>query len=484
MNAWGWKIALAACGLALICGCRVHRIQPCTSPCIEMPQTFYEEEAGTPWCAAWWEEFQDPELNCVIACAFQRNLSIQQAWNRLVQARADICIANSQRLPQVDMIVNGNKTYGDSFGGAFVPGGEFGFGGGELEGGASRFLIAGQLAYEVDIWKKIDSEVQSACLEYRATKDDLDATALMLTGTIADLWFTIQEQRALLKLLYEQIEANQTQLELIELRFVVGQSSALDVYQQRLTLAETESEVPPVKSRLRTSINQLQVLLAEAPDGTFSEEPQDLTIKLPPFPCLGTPWHLMQNRPDLRAAHRRLVAADYDVATAVADRLPQLDLFVDGSLLTRTFNQFFQNQSLSIAGNLIAPLLDGNRRLCEVQKREAIVWELLNNFGDTFLVAVQEVEDALVQEKEQITLLEALEHQREISDATLRESQLRYINGLTNYLDVIAAITALQNVERRIIAEKKNLLLFRANLYRALGGAFELSACRDTVCSG
>jgi len=478
MRVWGLKAVFAASCVLVISGCKIHHVQQCPTPCVEIPQTFHQEQDGEPWCYEWWTEFQDPELNCIMECAFRQNLSVQQAWNRLIQARADVCIANSLRYPQVDLIINGTKTYGDNVDGGVAPGGEFGVGGGEVEGGFSRILLSGELAYEVDIWRKIDSQVQAACLEYRATKDDLDATALLLSGTVTELWFTIQEQRALLKLLEEQIKSNRTQLELIELRFMVGQSSALDVYQQRLTLAETESQVPPVKSQLRTSINQLQVLLAYAPDDTFSEEPHDFDLELPPFPCLGTPWHLMQNRPDLRAAQRRLVAADYEVAVAIADRLPEFDFFLSGSLLTRTFNQFFQNQALSIAGNMLAPLLDGGRRECEVEKRRAIVWERINGFGDTFLVAVREVEDAIYQEQEQIHLLEALDNQLEISESTLRESQLRYINGLTNYLDVIAAITALQNVERRIITEKKNLLIFRANLYRALGGSFELS------CSG
>ncbi|NGX58398.1 MAG: Toluene efflux pump outer membrane protein TtgI [Chlamydiae bacterium] len=459
----------------LMGGCRLHNVQKCPTPCVEIPETFNEEQDGEPWCFAWWEEFQDEELNGIMECALQRNLTIQQAWNRLVQNRADVCIANADRYPQIDLILNGAKTFGDTgLGTGFVPGEEFGSGGGVVESDFSRILLSGQLAYEVDIWRKIDSQVQAACQEYRATREDLDATALTLSGTITELWFTIQEQKGLLKLLNEQIKANKTQLELIELRFTVGQSSALDVYQQRLTLAETQSQIPPVRSQLKTSMNQLQVLLAYAPDNTWSEDPADFDIELPPFPCLGTPWHLMCNRPDLRAAQRRLVASDYEVAVAIADRLPQLDFLMSGDLLTRTFNQFFQFQSLTIVGNLIAPLIDGGRRRCEVEKRRAVVWERLNSFGDTFLVAISEVEDAIVQETEQLNLLEDLENQLEISEATLRESQLRYMNGLTNYLDVIAAITALQNVERRIISEKKNLLIFRSNLYRALGGSFEL----------
>ncbi len=489
MVKWVGKISLATALVAMVLSCSVYDVRCPPCPCIDIPEDYNSEEKGQPWCFAWWEEFNDPELNAVIASAFERNLTIQQAWNRLLQSRASVCIANSQHFFQVDLNVNGTKTLSNNgaggFGGGFVPGDEFGFGGGGFQGGFSRFLISGQLAYEVDMWRKIDSEVQAACLEYRATKDDLDATALMLTGTITELWFTIEEQRALLKLLDEQIEANKTQLELIELRFTVGESSALDVYQQRLTLAETESQVPPVRSRLKTTINQLQVLLAFSPGSVMlSEEPKEFSLALPSFPSLGTPVQLLQNRPDLRAAQRRLIAADYEVAVAVADRFPQIGFFLDGTLLTQTLNQLFQQQFLSIAGNLLAPLFDGNRRLCEVERRKAVVWELLNGFGDSFLVAMQEIEDAVVQEQQQILLLEALKHQESISKDTLRESQIRYINGLTNYLDVIAAITSLQEVQRRIITEKKNLLLFRAHLYRALGGRFNLAPCFDSSCAG
>jgi outer membrane protein, multidrug efflux system len=466
-------------------GCKVHNVHQCPTPCTDIPESF-SESGDAVQCLPWWEEFDDENLNCIMDCALAHNLDVQQAWNRLLQAKAQVCIDNSARYPQIDALVNvrtsANQGSLRNFGGfAFDGADEFedfgGIGGG---GGFSQLFLSGQLEYEIDLWRKIDSRVRASCKEMQATREDLDATALTLSGTVTDLWFTILEQKALLKLLAEQIESNETQLELIELRFTVGQSSALDVYQQRLTLSQTKSEVPRVRSMLKTSLNRLQVLLGRPPSQAWVEEPEDFAAALPPFPTLGTPWDLMQNRPDLRAARDRLMAADYEVAVAIADRFPQLRLLSSGDLITTEFVQFFERQTLSIAGSLLAPLFDGKRRKCEVARRRAILWERMNAFGESFLTALREVEDAIAQEKEQLALLEDLGDQLEISENTLRESQMRYLQGLTSYLDVIAAITALQNAQRRIISEKKTLLTYRSNLYRALGGSFVLTSCGET----
>ena len=119
---------------------------------------------------------------------------------------------------------------------------------------------------------------------------------------------------------------------------------------------------------------------------------------------------------------------------------------------------------------MITPLVDGGRRRNEVVRQKARVQELLDRFGQTYLTALREIEDALVQERQQRELIRNLERQMTIAQSTLDVSRSRYTHGLIDYLNVLVAVQSLQALQRRVISERKTLLSRRAELYRALGG--------------
>ena len=164
------------------------------------------------------------------------------------------------------------------------------------------------------------------------------------------------------------------------------------------------------------------------------------------------------------------MAADYDVAVAVADRFPRLNLTLSYDFSATEINELFTREVGTILGNFMAPIFDAGRRRCEADRRKAIVCERLDAFGQATLDAVAEVEDAIVNERYRLDLLALLDEQLQISRQNLTEARSRYLNGLNDYLTVIAAVQVLQGVERRIVTEEKNLLSNRAVLYRALGG--------------
>jgi outer membrane protein TolC len=126
---------------------------------------------------------------------------------------------------------------------------------------------------------------------------------------------------------------------------------------------------------------------------------------------------------------------------------------------------------VSLFGEAIAPLVDWGRRKAEVDKRKAIIKEEIARYSQAYLVAIEEVENALWQEKEQVELIKALDEQFRISKATLSESRNRYIQGLSDYLPVLTALQALQRLERDILLQQRQLISIRILLYRALGGS-------------
>ena len=388
--------------------------------------------------------------------------------------------------PQVDLRSGASRTHqvdrdpGEFFGGLGGLGGQGGvggLGGGGGQGGAStqilnldRYFVSYGLSYEIDLWKRVASRYRAAELEYDASRQDIEATALLLTGSVVDVWLILQEQKALLHLLQEQIQVSQSLLELTEVRFGVGAGSAVDVLQQRQQLEATKAEIPVVRSRLNTSYNRLAVLLGATPGSLDTLTPDGVLPDLPPFPKLGAPAVLLTARPDLRAAQLRLQAADFRVATAVAERLPRLALDLSYEFSARSFSTAFRQEVGSLVGNLLMPVIDGGRRRNQVLRQKAVTQELLDRFGQVYLEALLEIEDALVRERFQIELITNLENQIYLAEATLQESQSRYVYGLINYVTVLIAVQSLQGLQRRLITEKRVLLSNRTSLYRALGG--------------
>lgn len=457
-------------------GCTVHHITDFQYPPVSVPDAFLNDQPGVGNISEWWKEFDQPDLDELVAQALVNNMDIRQAWSRLDQAQATLCIARSALYPQLSLApsVEYNSVLDRPT---------------KVNKSEVDYLLEPTLKYEVDLWKKIDSTVKSAKLQTKVSWEDLEATALVLSGAVTDLWFIIQEQQALIKLINYQIEVSETLLEIVELRFHIGEASALDVYQQRLQYEEVKSQLIPVENRLKTATYELHVLLGIPPEERMCPELVLERIKLPAFPDLGTPDGLLCRRPDLRSAYFNLESADYDVAVAVANMFPQLTLDFSYLFVADKIQHIFEHQAGDLAANIFQPLFDGFRRCCEVRRREAIVDELLSEFGAVFLAALREVEVAIVTERSQIQLIEQIDKEIGISRLYLDEARLRYSRGLNDYLQVINAIQSLQSLQRRVVRENTVLLTNRSKLYRALAGpciigcADRAPKCEITQCS-
>jgi outer membrane protein TolC len=191
--------------------------------------------------------------------------------------------------------------------------------------------------------------------------------------------------------------------------------------------------------------------------------------------ALRLPADLLKRRPDVRRAQLSLAAADYRVAAAVADRFPAVRIGGETGFQSSSFGDvgnIFNNWIWSVMANLTWPVFDGGRRKAEVDRTKAVVRERIDAYGQVVLLAIQEVEDALVLERKQAEYLRELEGQVTLARATLREARMRYVNGLNDYLPVLAALQSLQELERSRLTARRNLLTFRVQLYRAMGGAW------------
>jgi NodT family efflux transporter outer membrane factor (OMF) lipoprotein len=429
--------------------CSPHTVEKDVQPLVAGGASYSFPAEGVEPRDRWWEAWNDRFVNALVEETLSENLTLRQAFSRVDQARAADVQARSFLYPEVTGEASGSQEWR---------------GEGKPE---DNFSLGFRLSWEVDLWGRLSSAQKSAAYEVRASREELQATALVLTAEVAETYFQILEQKLQIALLEGQITVGETLLELTELRFAYGAASVVDVFQQRQQLASTRAQIPIAFSRLGTLENRLHVLRGKAPTGGPLRLADDFP-QLPPLPSTGVPLDLLADRPDLRGIHDQLVAFDYRVAEAVADRLPRVRLDGSGGVRDRlaTEDLFF-----SLLLDAVAPMLDWDRRKAEVEKRRAVFEEELARYSEAYLTAIEEVEPALCQERRQLELLEATEKEIAIARANLTATRNRYAQGLTDYLPVLAAIQSLQNLEREIITRDRQLISIRILLYRALGGS-------------
>jgi outer membrane protein TolC len=272
-------------------------------------------------------------------------------------------------------------------------------------------------------------------------------------------------------------------LELMTLRFRRGQVGATDVLQQRRLVESGRGALSLAGANLQVLRHQLAVLIGRSPRDAVDDAGAAL-IDPPPLPATGVPSDLLQQRPDLRAARAELAAAGARVGAAVAERFPRLSLSASlstgGAETANLFTEWLGN----LAANLVAPLLDGGRRGAVVDQREAQLEQAFQAYRGAVLTALQEVEDALVQERRQAEYLRSLAAQLELADTVLERTRDSYLSGQVDYLRVLEALTSQQSLQLELLAARSQLVLYRIDLCRALGGDWDPQRPATTAASG
>lgn len=425
-----------------------------------LPEVYSNRASQSDIVQKWWKTFGDGQLDMLVEEALAANYSLRQNWARLKQARALAVRSGAGLYP--DLSLDGSASTGRS---------RTDDGQTATEGSVESYALGLASTYELDLWGRIRSEKEAAALAANASREDLNAAAMTLTANVATRWIGIHSQRMQKQLLERQLKANQTLVELVELRFRKSLASALDVFQQRQLVAQSRSQIPLVERSERQLLNELAVLLGRSSHAALQIESRPLTVPAD-VPETGIPAQLLAARPDIQAAMRRLEAADWDVAAAKADRLPSIRLSANATYQADEVNLLFDNWLINLAGNITAPLIDGRRRKAEVDRRQAVVEENLAAYRQTILTAMREVEDALVGEEKLQAHLKGLNEQLSAAQNALNEARSRYRNGLSDYLPVLTQLLTVQNLERTIIQRKADLLVARVDLHRALGGTW------------
>jgi len=428
---------------------------------VQLPEAFSESGPGNR-PDRWWAALGDDQLTALVNRSLDGNFSLKAAWDRLDQARALARRQGAPLWPQLDGTASGGRS-----------GRETEVAGREQRTYEDEYSLGLTTSYEVDVWGRVRANYDAARLNAQASSEDLQAAALSLSAQVASAWYRLVEQRAQMDLLERQVETNQRYLELVELRFRKGEATAPDVLQQRKLVESTQTEKANVQGQLETLRHQLAVLVGGVPKK--ADLPARTTLpELPSLPKTGVPARWLQQRPDIRSAYLRVQSRDRDLAAAIADRYPRFT--ISGRLTTSAAqpSQLFDEWLANLAANMAVPLIDGGRREAEVERQRAVLSESLHNYGQTVLSGIQEVEDALTNERQQRKTVAGLRRELALSNRTVSQLWDRYTKGTSGFLRVLDELRTQQRLQRNVLSARAQLVRDRVDLYRALGGTWEM----------
>lgn len=456
------SLFITVISVLMLTGCSLFR--PEVTPSHNMPSAYsgLSEEASSP-IGKWWERFDDEDLNSLMKEAFQNNLDIEQAYERILQSQAILRTANSSLGPFVDIEGSGSRTRQSGF---FSGSSDTVFGSVTF----NTYSLSAAARYELDLWGKFRSNSRAARYDVKTSEEDLKALLISISAQLSDLYYLAVEQRAQIDLSGRTIASFEDTLQRVERRYRSGLVPAIDLYQSRQNLASAKAQRPIYESNLAVTLNAISVLTGRFPGdgigGSINELPEPFVFDL------GLPSQLLKRRPDIESALMSLKASDERVSAAIADRFPSFNLTGSYGGSSDELKSVLDSPNIfwNIIMQIAQPVIDSGRRRAEVSRTEAVFREKLAAYHMTVLNSFREVEDALARGNASEERIRMLEKTVSASDSSLRLALDRYMYGLTDYLPVLTEQLRNVTVSSNLLAAKRQLISDRIQLARALGG--------------
>ena len=423
---------------------------------------------ATPLDAAprgdWWQRFQDPVLNDLEARLIAASPTLASAVARYDAAHAQLALARSALLPTV----NGVAQIGEDRLSATRP----------LGTGPASYTdkIAGLSAsYEPDLWGRVRSTVSASKADAQASKADLASVRLTLEAQLADTYFTLRAADARIALLQKTVAAYSRAWELTDARHSGGIASGLDINRAKTQLAGARALLDSARIERSVAEHAIASLVGTpAPDFSLAPASEAANAPLPPIP-VGAPSLLLQRRPDIAAAERRMAAANARIGVAKAAFFPLLTLAAGGGYESTTANLINAPSGYWALGPAAAvlPLFDAGAHLAQLRGARATFAQASADYRAAVLAGFAEVEDNLSRLHR---LHDGHAIETVLDDEVLRNALgalIRYRDGASDYLEVVIAQTAALDAETTLITLRMQQQQANVDLIRALGGDYE-----------
>lgn len=386
--------------------------------------------------AHWWQSFGDPLLDRLIERATEANHDLHDAASRVRETRADL--------------------------------------------GATRVAFTGfDAVWELDVFGGKRRAVEAADAELDAVIEERRDVLVTLLGEVARSYVDLRGQQRLVAVQTKNIAAARSTLELTRTRLNAGMATTLDVARAEAQLATTEALLPQAQRAARAAVHRLGILLGEEPGALAAELETESAIPSPPARiAAGLPSDLLARRPDVRRAERKLAAATARVGVATAELYPKFSLLGTFGAESIDLSDLSDSASHVWSAGLSSQwsLFDGGRRKANIEVAGAQAEQALISYERTFLLALEEVENALHAYAREWERRKSLESAVVASGTSVELAGDLYSKGLADFLDVLAAERDLYEAQRELAASEAAVSIRAVALYKGLAGGWDFES--------
>ena len=448
----------------------------CFAGCVTPPQEQVEREVGeaaqeqapdtpTEWQmaaesgavqAGWVEAFNDASLTALVLEAQANNRDLAAAAANVDRAWAFARQAGAALAPDVSIAAGANRTGGfDS-----------------SRPTTSNLSLGAQVSWEVDVWGRLRSGQRSAVASAQAVEADYRSAQESLAAATSKAYFSAIEANIQTEIARETVGILEETLRIVSVKHENGMASAQDLSLARSDLAAARERLTTVEGSFRDAVRSLEALLGRYPGAEL--EVRETLPAVPPPPPAGLPSELLERRPDIVAAERRVAAAFNATNQARAARLPTIGLTGDVGGASNSLSNLLssENTSWRVGTNLLAPIFDGGRLREGVRIATAEQEAALAAYGQAAITAFSELETNLDQGVVVQQRIVDLEEAAAEADNAFRIARLRYDEGEEDLLNVLTIQQRVISARSSLSIAERLLLEQRVNLSLALGGSW------------
>jgi NodT family efflux transporter outer membrane factor (OMF) lipoprotein len=472
------RFATTALVTAALAGCAVGPNY--VRPSAPLSPTFKEAAGWSPAAPAdtldrgdWWTLFNDPTLNALEAKVQVSNQNVIAAEAAYRQARAFVSEQRASLFPTVNLTGSGTRSGSGTGGGTLIVNPDGSTSGG-LSGGRTRSTYRASIgaSWEPDVWGRIRRTIEAAKASAQASAADLAAARLSIQGELAVDYFGLRETDAEIAIDQATIAAYQRSLEIAQNRYNAGAAMKSDVFQAQTQLANAQADLATLTQNRAIFEHAIAVLTGQAP-GNFDLPPAPWVDTVPAIPP-EVPSTLLQRRPDIAAAERRVQAANAQIGVQTAAYFPTISLNGSYGFASSALGVLFNssNSLWSYGASLAETVFDAGARHARVDEARASHDQTVARYREIVLEALQTVEDQLATTA---VLARQAELRRVASEAADAASTLifnQYKAGLVPYTDVVTAQTAAYNARRALAQVAAQRQTTAAVLIQSLGGGW------------
>jgi NodT family efflux transporter outer membrane factor (OMF) lipoprotein len=438
-------------------------------PDIPMPQAWHVpvksglvgEHQNKETLADWWAILNDPVLTNLVDSAVKGNLDLKEARARVREARARRGISEAGRFPTLDTSGSARSSRSSE----------------ETGGGSERelYAVGFDAAWELDIFGGKKRAVEAADAEIQASEEDLRDVLVSLLAEVALNYVDLRSFQTRLSVAEASLEAQKETYNITRWRRQAGLTTQLDVEQARYSLEQTRAQIPGLQTGLEQAKNRLAVLIGQHPGSLRNALAERKAIPITPLEvAVGVPADILRRRPDVRRAERQLAAQTAEIGVATADLYPKFSLLGSIGLEALSPGNLFLTSSRThgIGATVAWPLFDAGTIRSNIEVQTALQEQALIRYESAILIALEDVENALVAYAKEQNRRQSLTEATEAARRAFELAQKQYSSGLIEFSNVLIAQRSLLSLQDQLAVSEGGVTSNLIALYKSLGGGW------------